>query len=273
MKIIFSAFRFYLNGSIHVAIAVCSLVSVTILEFHLEFPVSLFCFLFFGTVTGYNFVKYSEIAGARHKTLRDSLKSIQLFSFLALCGMIFFGVQLSIETLVTIGVFAIFTVLYAVPLLKRRSLRTLGGLKIFIVALVWAGVTVIVPAIASKLSLNLACWLTFIQRFLIVVVLTLPFEIRDLTYDSSSLQTLPQLLGLKKTKFLGIILLLMAIILEGFKDDFAHNHFASLILLCSLIAVLLMASEKEQSKYFAAFWVESVPVFWVVLLLLVSQLF
>lgn len=273
MKIIFGVFRFYINASIHVAIAVCSLVGITMLEFNLKIPILLWYFVFFGTITGYNFVKYAEIAGMKHKTLKDSLKSIQLFSLFAFCGMIFFGLQLPVETLLAIGIFAVFTFLYAVPFLKYRNLRALGGLKIFIVALVWAGVTVIVPTIAAKTSLDADCWLTFAQRFLIVVVLTLPFEIRDLKYDSSSLQTLPQILGLKNAKLLGTILLLVAILLDGFKDEFAYNYFASLILVCAIIMILLMASEIKQSKYFAAFWVEGVPVLWIVLLLWLSQLF
>lgn len=273
MNIIFGIFRFYINASIHVAVAVCSLVGITMFEYNLEVTISLWSFMFLGTITGYNFVKYAKIAGIKHETLKDSLKSIQLFSFLTFCGMIFFGVQLSSETLAAIAIFALFTFLYTVPLLKHRNLRTLGGWKIFIVSLVWAGVTVIVPTIAAKISVNVDCWLTFTQRFLIVVVLTLPFEIRDLKHDSSSLQTLPQMLGLKKTKLLGTILLFVAVLLEGIKDKFEYNYFATLIIVCTIATVLLMASEIKQSKYFAAFWVEGIPVFWISLLLLLSQLF
>ena len=36
-----------------------------------------------------------------------------------------------------------------------------------------------------------------------VFVLTLPFEIRDLQYDDSTLETLPQRVGVKKTKIIG----------------------------------------------------------------------
>ena len=56
-------FEFYINSSIHVALAVLSLVLITVLEFNLKLPNSYWYFVFFGTITGYNFVKYAPIAG------------------------------------------------------------------------------------------------------------------------------------------------------------------------------------------------------------------
>jgi len=273
MNIISGVFKFYLNASIHVAIAVCALVGVTALEFALAIPLNLWFFVFFGTITGYNFVKYAEVAGVRHRTLRDSLKSIQLFSMVSFCGMLFFGVQLATMTLFVIGIFGLLTYFYATPLLKHKNLRTLGGLKVFIVAFVWAGVTVIVPLIEANLSLETDHWVTFVQRYLIVIVLTLPFEIRDLQYDISNLKTLPQILGVKKVKFLGVSLLLIVLFLDGFKDEFTYAYFINLAIICILIGMLLLVSKIRQPKYFASFWVESLSIIWVLLLLLGSQLF
>ena len=50
-------FDFYINSSIHVALAVSSLVYITILEFHLKLDIEIILFVFFATITGYNFVK------------------------------------------------------------------------------------------------------------------------------------------------------------------------------------------------------------------------
>ncbi len=273
MQLASKIFQFYVNASIHVAIAVCSLVGVTMLEYDLKFSDKIWGFVFFGTITGYNFVKYAGIASIHRKRLKDSLKSNQLFSFLSFFGMIFFGAQLSVKVLIATAIFAAFTFFYAVPLMKYKSLRSLGGIKIFIVAMVWAGVTVIIPMVAAGITLNMDCWITFFQRFLIVIALTLPFEIRDLQYDIASLQTLPQILGLKKTKILGIVLLFGVLLLDGFKDEFTYQNFTSLILICLLIGGLLIFSKERQTKYFAAFWVESIPVLWIAFLLILTELF
>ena len=140
-------------------------------------------FVFFAAITGYNFVKYAPIAGLHHRSLAKSLKTIQIFSFLCFGLLLYFSFQLSFKTLLFSGIFGVFTVLYAIPFLNTRSLRTVKGLKIFVVALVWAGVTVLIPLIEASMHYQQLLGLLFIERFLIVVVLVLPFEIRDLPYD------------------------------------------------------------------------------------------
>lgn len=273
MNLLKRLFNFYINSSIHVALAVVALVGVTVLEYHLEVPIYLVGFVFFGTITGYNFVKYAEVAGLQHRKLTDALRSIQVFSFLCFGILLFFMFHLSIHTLVMVGVFAILTFFYAVPFLKHKNLRALSGLKIFIVATVWAGVTVFVPLAASKMELLSDDWITFLQRFLLVVVLILPFDIRDLQYDKTTLKTLPQQIGIKKTKLFGSLLLVLCVLLEGFKDVLTLTYFYSLLLIVLVTGAFLMASGKKQGKYFSSFWVESVPIIWFLLFVVLEQLF
>ena len=79
MKLLSSVFSFYINSSIHVAFAVLAFVGISMLEYDLEIPNALWVFIFFGTITGYNFVKYAKIAGLRHRQLTNSLRTIQVF--------------------------------------------------------------------------------------------------------------------------------------------------------------------------------------------------
>ena len=256
-------FEFYINSSIHVALAVLSLVLITVLEFNLKLPNSYWYFVFFGTITGYNFVKYAPIAGLHHRSLAKSLKTIQVFSFLCFGLLLYFSFQLSYKTLLFSGIFAVLTVLYAIPFLNTRSLRTVKGLKIFVVALVWAGVTVLVPLIEAEHALSTTTWITFIERFLIVVALVLPFEIRDLPYDQSVLGTLPQLLGLAATNILATGMTGIAFILEAFKDTISFPYAISLLFICLQAAFATFFANKQQSKYYASFWVEAIPILWL----------
>ncbi len=137
-----------------------------------------------------------------------------------------------------------------------------------VVAVVWAGVTVFVPMVEAKMSLTTDCWLAFFQRFLIVFVLTLPFEIRDLRYDVAQLNTIPQRIGVPKTKILGIGLLVFAIILEGLTNEIELYYLYSFLLLSGIIGTALILAKKKQSEYFASFWVESIPIVGVCFLLL-----
>jgi 4-hydroxybenzoate polyprenyltransferase len=130
-----------------------------------------------------------------------------------------------------------------------------------------------VPIVAAELPLKMDHWITFVQRFLIVIVLTLPFDIRDIHNDISALQTLPQQLGIKKVKYFGISLLLVTILMTLFKPLVSVHFLVSLFITCSIMGVMLVVSEAKQPKYFASFWVESIPLLWILILLIDSQLF
>ena len=138
-------------------------------------------FTFFATITGYNFIKYAGVAKWHHRSLTRSLRAIQLFSLGCFLGMCFYGWQLSFATLKILGLLGLLTVLYALPIFSnRRNLRSLKGLKIYTIAVVWAGVSVLIPAVEAGLVLDTSIWVLTIQRFIYVVIITIPFEIRDL---------------------------------------------------------------------------------------------
>jgi hypothetical protein len=273
MKPIRDVFNFYINASIHVAFAVCALVGVTQIEYDLELPLALWGIVFFGTISGYNFVKFAEASRLGHRGTGYSIRSIQIFSLTCFGVLIYFALQLAVNTLLLIAFFALLTFFYVVPLLKHKNLRTFSGLKVFIVGFVWAGVTVILPIFASEISLTSYVWINFSQRFLLVVALTLPFEIRDLRWDTTHLKTIPQQLGLKNTKFIGLLLLVFCVVLEGLKDSVSLIYFCCLVLVSVVISLALLKSTKDQPKYFASFWVESIPIFWLGILLLSTKLF
>ncbi len=250
------------------SLAVCSLVGVTALEFDLLVTNSLIGFVFFGTITGYNFVKYAETARFRHRSLNLSLRAIQVFSFFCFLALIYFALKLPIKTLLIIGGFAALTFFYAIPFLKNKNLRTFIGIKILIVAIVWGGVTIIIPIINEDNFLTETIWISFLQRVLFVFALTLPFEIRDLIYDELALGTLPQRLGVFVTKIVGTILLVISLLVEFFKVESNKDYILSFGIIGVVLLIFLFVSNRKQSKYFASFWVESIPVLWFAMMLL-----
>lgn len=259
MKFLKLIFNSYVNSSVHVAFAVCSLVGITSLEYDIKLSYNLLGFVFFGTVSGYNFVKYASVYKKHFNELYLYLKVVQIVSIIAL---LYFALKLPWIILICFGGFAALTILYTIPLLKNKSLRNYTGLKITIVAFVWAGVTVLMPVINVEILIDVDVWITFFQRFLIVFVLTLPFEIRDLKYDELTLETLPQRVGVKKTKVIGVLMIFLIMLMEFFKDSIKLNYLFSLGISLVTLLVFLLNSEKKQSKYYSSFWVESIPILW-----------
>jgi hypothetical protein len=268
MKLLKLFFNFYINASIHVAFAVYAFISVTKLYFDLNYEEHFSYFIFFGTITGYNFVKYAGVAKLHHRSLTEDLKIIQIFSFFCFLATCYFATQISVTTLIYALPFVVLTLLYAVPFLSgfHKNLRGVSYLKIIVVALVWAGFTVLIPVINSGQEIVLDTILLFLQRFLIVLVLILPFDIRDVQYDAISLQTIPKKIGVQKTKRLGLGIMIFALLLEyGLNaNDISKNVF---MIFFFTTLVFLMRSKMNQSKYYSSFWVESLPIIWWLLLL------
>ena len=129
-------FNFYINASIHVSLSVYALMRITEVYFGLSYDEDLNYFVFYATVTGYNFIKYAGVAKWYHKSLTKNLKVIQIFSLICFCLMCYYGWKLPLDTLLLFIPLGLITVLYAVPFLAgfQKSLRGISYLKVFLVA-------------------------------------------------------------------------------------------------------------------------------------------
>ena len=256
-------FNFYINASIHVAFAVYALVRITEFYFEIPYNKTLDYFIFYGTITGYNFVKYAGVAKLHHRSLTNDLKIIQVFSLSCFLAMCYYANQIPLKTLLYGIPFAVLTLLYAIPFLSgfSKSIRQVSYLKIVVVAFVWAGFTVLIPVLNSGKEVSLALLLLMLQRFLIVVVLILPFDIRDVKYDAISLQTIPKKIGVEKTKKLGLTLMVFPLVLEYLFASSAVVKTPFMIFFF-LVIIFLMRAKIKQPKYYSSFWVEALPIFW-----------
>ena len=262
-------FDFYINTSIHAALAVYALTRITEIYFDIPPNENLNCFTFYGTIIGYNFTKYAGVTKGYHMSPVKRLRLVQIFSFICFCLLCYYGSLLSAKILVSFIPFALITFLYAVPFLGglQKSLRGINYLKIFVVAVVWSGVTAVIPLLAGRRALEVEMLLLFTQRLLFIVVLILPFEIRDLRLDLGDVKTLPQKVGVEQTKRFGFGILLLILILEFLIID--SNVLRNVTMgVCLVLLFFLMRSRQEQSKYYSSFWVESLPIFWWCILLI-----
>ncbi len=263
MKFLKSLFNFYINASIHVALAVYALVRITERYFGLPYNEPLDYVIFYGTISGYNYIKYAGIAKLHHRSLTPALRWIQVFSACCFLAMLHYASFLEVTTMCYMAPFLGLTLLYEIPFLRKKkiNLRSIPMVKIGLIAVVWSGVTTVVPLLSAASVAPVAIAVLFVQRLLFVLVLTLPFDIRDVQFDAVSLQTLPQYAGLVHVKKIGAVLLFLTLVLEFYiapSSVFRQVYFGIFFLLL----LFLMYSKESQTKYYASFWVESVPIFW-----------
>ena len=261
------AFNFYINSSVHVSLAVVSLAAITFQLFQLSLNISLLTFIFLGSITGYNFVKYSGLTRLYERKLAINLKVILGFSLIAFLGLIYSSFFQQVSVLIVAGIMGLFTLLYAVPVFsKNRNLRGLTGVKIYVIAFVWAGVTVLLPVVDKMDLLQRDIFLEFLQRFCFIIALTLPFEIRDLKFDLKHLRTIPQKIGVEKTKIAGLLLILVFVLLEFLKLHSDLAEVLSVLFVGIITWIFLRNSNIGQKEYYSSFWVEGIPIFWWLIL-------
>ncbi|MFY0483484.1 hypothetical protein ACI6PS_12845 [Flavobacterium sp. PLA-1-15] len=266
MKSIRQVFDFYLNGSIHVALAVLSLVLMTNHMFQNPLDLPMAGFAFFGTIFGYNFIKY-EAFFRNNKPLWDELKAIAVLSLLSLLASAYFFFCLESITQITAIIFFGLTFLYTVPVFsQKKNIRNWSGVKIYIVAICWSGVTTLLPLMNAGTAVFSDVILKCCQRFLLVIILILIFEIIDLRTDDPALETVPQKIGVRKTKTLGILLLFPLYFLEFLKTTVDANQLLINAILVIVTAMFMIFANEKRSKYYTSFWVETIPVFWLFLL-------
>jgi len=232
-------FDWYLHASLHVALATTALVQMTFYFCFLPFNTAITNLVFFGTVFSYNFIKYAQVI-AKKKELTRFLKSILALSFVSfvIAVISFFFLNLKAQLLTVF--FGFLCVLYVIPLAKSKTnLRNYAGIKIYIVSLCWAGVTTLLPIVNADQTIENDILFKFLQRFILTLILILIFEINDLKYDDIRLKTVPQTIGVLKTKYLIGLLLIPFYFLEFLKVNYYGNQWIINLILAGMVQALV----------------------------------
>lgn len=272
MPILKRLFNFYIFSNIHVALAVFCLVKITLLSYEIRSNLIPF-FCLFSTIFSYNLIRIFRVDEVQPwffdfiKNNKSILVLFTVFSALVAFLLIFRFIYTTLFWFIPFGIVTLF---YVNPLgIKKQklSLRYIAFIKLFLIAICWAGVTVIIPLIQHRISIGSNEVIMFFQRFLFVVAITLPFDIRDVSYDKEELKTLPQAIGVAKSKWLGLVLLMLFLGLEFFKATVHSEQLRIHFFIAVLALLFLVKSTEDQNKYYSAFFVESLPMIWLGLFL------
>ena len=236
---------FYIQSSIHVGFAVFCLVQLSVQQW------SSYSFLvLFGTIVGYNFLKYSEWF---FSTPFFRIKSIGILFVTLFSTLGFFWFLLQQNTTVQLHMLFAFGLVVLYPFIRK-----IGWLKPFYVSFVVSYITLFIPLNNH----GEVIWL-FVQRFLLLSIVMIPFEILDSSKDPVAMNTLPHCFGIARTKQIGYVLVGLFLTISIFLLN--NIYFFAFAALSSLIAIYF--STEKRSWYYTSFWVESLPVFWLLVLL------
>lgn len=253
-----------MQSSLHVALAVVSLLTVTHLEFNWCFSYPLVVFVFCSTVLTYNFIKYATTARSYYYVKGTRQKSIRTLSYI--CGFVcvLCGFYLPFSTLWLALGLGMISFLYVLPLPSTfQGFRNVKHLKSVIVAVVWASVAAILPVVTYDAQLDSNHLIFWFVLFFWTLATLIPFEIRDMKWDDPNMGTLPHSIGIRGTKVVGYFLVLIVFFLESWIHGWVWTSMVGTALLCLVILWMLSATKVNQSTYYASFWVEALPFLWM----------
>ena len=230
MQFIVKILDFLVASNVYVSLGVVSLTLLSLDIRQIEHP-NLLWFVFFTTLFVYNFIRLVNVHSVisseslRHQTIyrfRIFFWFVCIIS--ALLGFYFF-VTISEYIFFPIVGLGFVSIFYGLPIYKNESqlfrLRDLPGIKIFLIAFVWAFVTEGLPALLNGEPLY---YLALFERFLFIFAITIPFDIRDVNYDAFHLSTIPQYFGINTAKWIALFALLSSELILFYRFFF-NNDF------------------------------------------------
>jgi hypothetical protein len=246
--------QYYVSSQVHVAFSLWAFCQVTALQqgSRLSFSLQL-SILSFGWAA-YWYANALVPSLYKHKRLRTR------HVFLILLGLAIGTYGLLDQPLFIWLVFLLLGILsfcYALPFGRSLGLRFVPGIKIYVISICWT----VFASIGLFVSLGEILPFVLLKSMLWMVLLTLPFDVRDMDKDPKRLKTIPQLLGLRKTKILGYFLMLIIAGLVYKIVPVQNLQYAEYAVLGIMFFVFQKVNPKN-ATYFASFWVEGIPIMW-----------
>ncbi|MCC7245478.1 MAG: UbiA family prenyltransferase [Saprospiraceae bacterium] len=184
--------------------------------------------IFFATLVDYNlhrlislFTDQETLYSGKNSWVIENKAWFYALIICSLSGFFYALSQARSEVLYTLLPFAVLTLFYYLPAPKNKrgfwGLRQIPYFKIFLIALVWSGVTVMLPVVHAAPDANrFHVLMMVIERFLFVFAITIPFDVKDMEADrEAGLQTIPMHIGAEKSYQLSIWLLICFFILSS----------------------------------------------------------
>lgn len=223
----------------------------------LPLDIEVVSFAFFATVLTYTFqrsvklLNNSRQGSARLIWMKKNnflVKAILLLATIANIRHLFYF-SINVYLLLIFSGFLSLFYIVKIPGKWGKNLRDIPSLKIFLIAIVWALTATFLPYFNLDEKVVAIPWLLFISNFMLIIALTIPFDIRDLQLDEPEKKTIPQLLGERKAIFIAMALLtlywlLMCLIMHQFL-------FVSLIGVTLTIVIVNGAKKSADDFYFS----------------------
>ncbi len=191
----------------------------------------------------------------RYHVIAHFKPHIQFYAFMTGIASVYYFFKIDWIIQLALIIPGILSLAYVLPILgDQKRLRDLAYIKIFLIAIVWSWVTVILPALEFNAFYSLPIALMALERAFFVFAITIPFDIRDLKVDEfSEVPTIPYKIGVAKSKQLGLLCVFI-FALFGFANFwigfYTWKTILTLLLSALTTAFMIQQSDPEKDDYF-----------------------
>ena len=269
---------FFINTNIFVSISTFCLYKISELLFGFQnYKIGLF--VFFSTLFAYNYMRlpfFFQENDSNNYSTDYSQKSIYFFLFISAVFIIFLSSSLGLKFIQLLLPPILISIIY--PLLikinnRQYGIRNIPFLKIFLISFTWSYVTLLLPALYYDIQLDYFLLSSFFERFLFVLAIAIPFDIRD--YNSDKIRTFPNTIGIINSKIFAwfcLLLIQILLIINVIHSNIAMPVFLGLFLSIEICSLVIYLTNSERSSFFYSILVESLSLV-MYLLVLTSYMF
>lgn len=184
-----------------------------------------------------------------HKTLIIIISVLSAF----LAVFFFFRVLKNIDlTVILLMSLAVLISYFYVVRIGKKNIRELPYIKIHSIALTWTTVIVAFPLMNENMLDWKMTMLIIPAHYIYFLAIAIPFDIRDLKYDTPTQRTIPQVIGVKTAKLVSVIFLIITAIMLISNFSYQINPLFVIAILTQILFVLF-ATEKRQEFYYSVF--------------------
>ncbi|NRA13523.1 MAG: hypothetical protein HRT57_16380 [Crocinitomicaceae bacterium] len=212
-------------------------------------------FAFFSTFAVYNGQRLFKAASLKQtpwlvwvNTNRTLLAVLTIISSILTLVALYFVWNTTQLNIIVLGISGAISFLYVFRL-RGSNMREIPHLKIHLIAISWVAVLITFPMVNEEWFTNVILY--SIAHYLYVLAVTIPFDIRDLKYDLKEHRTIPQVVGVKASKAVSLVLLIGFVAIMVYVNcDLLYNwSFYGAVLV--QIALVLLMTEKRSDFYCA----------------------
>lgn len=211
--------RLIVFSNIYIALAAGLMMMQTCVVLQVD-GLNLSLLTFFGTLFLYNFHRLYRfrkarlVNASRYQWVVDHRVLLVLLTMIGMGGGLFTAQYLHLSSFLFLLILALISLAYVVEFIgkkkPKKALRDVPGMKILVVASVWSAFMVFLPVVQFELTIS-DFLLLFLEKLLFIFAITVPFDIRDVSFDKKEQKTLPQVIGIKASVAVGVLALLIAV--------------------------------------------------------------